>query len=66
MATMTIFRTAQRAAALQEWLQAKSKRVSLLCGEDFTNGEVLLTALVCLAFLVICALSAQATEGGAL
>ena len=65
MVTTITSRTAQRAAALQEWLQAKSKRVSLLCGEEFTNGEVLLTALACLAFLVILALAGGSMEGGA-
>lgn len=66
MATMTIHRTAQRAASLQEWWQAKSQRVSLLCGEEFTHGEVLLTALACLAFLVVFAIAGGSQEGGAL
>lgn len=53
METMTISRNAQRAAQLQEWWEAKSKFYSLIAGEKFTHGEVVLTHAVLVAILAV-------------
>ena len=53
MKTMTINRNAQRAAQLQEWWEAKSKLYSLIAGEKFTRGEVVLTHAVLVAILAV-------------
>ena len=58
-------RTAQRAFAIKEWLEAKSTVFSRLCGEDFTRKEVLL-ALLYTTGLLLTAGIAGTLEGGAL
>lgn len=50
---MTINRNAQRAAQLKEWWEAKSKFFSILAGENFTHGEVVLTHAVLVAVLAV-------------
>ena len=65
MNTILFDRTAQRASAVQAWLEAKSAVFSRLCGEDFTRKEVLL-ALLYTTGLLLTAGIAGTLEGGAL
>lgn len=53
MVTKTIDRNAQRVAQLQEWWEAKSKTFSMLAGEDFTHGEVVIAHAVLVAVLAV-------------
>lgn len=49
----------------KEWLSARSKTFSALCGEDFTHKEVLLANAACVLLIVACGV-AEWLEGGAL
>ena len=53
MVTKTISRNAQRVALLQEWWEAKSKTFSMLAGEEFTHGEVVIAHVVLVAVLAL-------------
>lgn len=53
MVTKTIDRNAQRVAQLQEWWEAKSKTFSMLAGEEFTHGEVVIAHAVLVAVLAV-------------
>ena len=65
MKAILLNRTAQRAFAIKEWLEAKSAVFSRLCGEDFTRKEVLLALLYTTGLLLTVGI-AGTLEGGAL
>jgi len=49
----------------KEWLGARSKTFSVLCGEEFTHKEVLLAHAACVLLIVACGV-AEWLGGGAL
>ncbi len=53
MVTKAIDRNAQRVAQLQEWWETKSKTFSMLAGEEFTHGEVVIAHAVLVAVLAV-------------
>lgn len=53
MVTKAIDRNAQRVAQLQEWWETKSKTFSMLAGEEFTHGEVVIAHVVLVAVLAV-------------
>ena len=52
MATLTINRATRRTLTIRQWLGRKNKTFSSLCGEVFTNQQVLLAHLYCIALIV--------------
>ena len=47
----------------KEWLNAKSKTFSALCGEDFTHKEVIIAHAAFMLLIVVCGVAAW-LEGG--
>lgn len=65
MATLTINRATRPTLTIRQWLGRKNESFSMLCGEEFTNQQVLLAHLYCIALIVLCCV-AEWLEGGAL
>ena len=65
MATLTINRASRRTLAIHEWLSRKNQIFSTLCGEEFTNKNVLLAHLFCIGLIAACFVAGW-LEGGAL
>lgn len=63
MATLTINRATRRTLTIRQWLGRKNKTFSSLCGEVFTNQQVLLSHLYCIALIALCCV-AEWLEGG--
>ena len=65
MATLTINRATRRTLTIRQWLGRKNETFSSLCGEEFTNQQVLLAHLYCIALIALCCV-AEWLKGGAL
>lgn len=51
---------------LESWLMAKSETFSMLCGETFTHGEVIVAHLAVAGLFLACGLAEWLEGGGAL
>ena len=65
MKALMLDRPAQRAFAIQEWLEAKSTLFSGICQEKVTHREVLVAHAYAMTLLLIIGI-AGTLEGGAL
>lgn len=50
---------------LYGWLNAKSETFSMLCGETFTHGEVIVAHLAVAGLFLVCGLAEWLEKGGA-
>lgn len=50
---------------LYGWLNAKSETFSMLCGETFTHGEVIVAHLAVAGLFLACGLAEWLEKGGA-
>ena len=64
MKALMLDRTAQRASAIQEWLEAKSTLFSGICQEKVTHREVLVANAYAVALLLIIGLAGTLEGGG--
>ncbi len=65
MATLTMTRAERRTLDIKQWMVKRNEWFSAVCGEEFTNKEVLLMHLYGMALIVVCGV-AEWLEGGVL
>lgn len=63
--TINATRATRRTLTIRQWLSRKNETFSSLCGEEFTNQQVLLAHLYCIALIALCCV-AEWLKGGAL
>ena len=65
MATLTMTRAERHTLEIKGWTGKRNEWFSAVCGEEFTNKEVLIVRLYCIALIVLCCV-AEWLKGGAL
>lgn len=65
MATLTMTRAERRTLDIKGWMGKRKEWFSAVCGEEFTNKEMLLMHLYGMALIVVCGV-AEWLEGGVL
>ena len=63
--TINATRATRRTLTIRQWLSRKNETFSSLCEEEFTNQQVLLAHLYCIALIALCCV-AEWLKGGAL